>query len=100
MTQSLTSQMIDGVFPTKAVEVGKLSEICSQSSDNRLTADAYYLAAKWHDKQAAMCRAVAEDEPRIEAAIREKARAAATHHGASAAGLRLAATQILRTAAP
>ncbi|MGM4936262.1 hypothetical protein [Rhizobium sp. 768_B6_N1_8] len=31
--QSLTSQMIDGVFPTKAKAVGELSKLCAQSSD-------------------------------------------------------------------
>lgn len=61
-------------------------------------AAAYYLAAQWHDKQAAACRDIANDEPRIDAAIRTKAAQAATHHGASAAGLRLAATQIRRAA--
>jgi hypothetical protein len=30
--QSLTSQMIDGVFPTKAVDIAALSKLCSQSS--------------------------------------------------------------------
>lgn len=66
----------------------------------RQLADAYYLAANWHDKQAASCSAIAKDEPRIGADIREKARVAAIHHGASAAGLRLAATNLLRSAAP
>lgn len=60
-------------------------------------ADAYFLAAYWHDKQAATCGEIAKDDPRTGADIRERARQAATHHGASAAGLRLAATQLLRT---
>lgn len=59
-------------------------------------ATAYYLAAQWHDKQAAACRDIANDEPRIAATIRDRAAQAAIHHGASAAGLRLAATQLVR----
>ena len=62
-------------------------------------ATAYDLAAQWHDKQAAACRDIANDDPRIDATIRNRAAQAAIHHGASAAGLRLAATQIRRTAA-
>lgn len=61
-------------------------------------ATAYYLAAQWHDKQAAACRDIAKDEPRIDAATRDRAKQAAIHHGASAAGLRLAATQMRRDA--
>lgn len=34
--QSLTSQMIDGVFPTKAKPVGELSRICVQRSAGHL----------------------------------------------------------------
>lgn len=62
----------------------------------RQLADAYYLAATWHDKQKAGCEAMAKDEPRLSADIRRRAAANAVHHGASAAGLRLAATQLLR----
>lgn len=61
-------------------------------------AEAYDIAAEWHDKQAASCDAIAKDEPRIGADIRERARQAATHHRASAAGLRLAATNLRRNA--
>ena len=61
-------------------------------------ATAYYLAAQWHDKQAAVCRDISNDDPRIDAAVRDRAAAAAIHHGASAAGLRLAATQMVRAA--
>ncbi|MFC5584410.1 hypothetical protein ACFPOD_04750 [Nitratireductor kimnyeongensis] len=57
------------------------------------TAEAYELAARWHDKQAQGCREIAADEPRISAEIRERAREAAKHHAASAAGLRLASTR-------
>lgn len=66
----------------------------------RQLADAYYIAANWHDKQAASCSAIAKDEPRLGADIREKARVAAIHHGASAAGLRMAATEALRRNLP
>lgn len=70
----------------------------------RQLADAYYLAANWHDKNAADCEAISRDEPRIGAEVRERAGTAAIHHKASAAGLRLAATHLLRanhpTAAP
>lgn len=61
-------------------------------------ATAYNLAAQWHDKQAAACRDIADDDPRIDATIRAKAAQAAIHHGASAAGLRLAASQMVRAA--
>lgn len=64
----------------------------------RELATAYELAAQWHDKQAAACRDISNDEPRIDATIRERAAQAAIHHGASAAGLRLAATQLRRAA--
>ncbi|MBX5010872.1 hypothetical protein HJB67_12995 [Rhizobium lentis] len=64
----------------------------------------YFLAAKWHDKQAGYCDDVAKDDPRVDAAVRERAAMAAKHHRGSAAGLRLAATDLLRanrpTAAP
>lgn len=94
--QSLTSQMIDGVFPTKARAVGELSKEHIQSSDKRTTANAYYLAAQWHDKQAAGCDVMAKDEPRLGLEIRQRAAANAVHHRASAAGLRLSATGLLR----
>lgn len=60
-------------------------------------ATAYELAAQWHDKQAAACRDIAKDEPRLAKDIRAKAAQAAIHHGASAAGLRLAASQMVRS---
>lgn len=59
-------------------------------------ARAYYLAAEWHDAQAKRCEEIAKDEPRLSADIRSHAAANATHHRASAAGLRLAATGLLR----
>ena len=64
----------------------------------RQLATAYYLAAQWHDKQAAACKIMANDEPRLARDIRDRAAQAAIHHGASAAGLRLAATQLARSA--
>lgn len=64
----------------------------------RELATAYELAAQWHDKQAAACRDIANDDPRIAATVRDCAAAAAIHHGASAAGLRLAASQLARSA--
>lgn len=73
--------------------------IASVSADRRKRAEAYYLAAEWHDKQAAGCKEMANDEPRLSADVRARAAANAVHHGASAAGLRLAATQLLRSSA-
>jgi hypothetical protein len=64
----------------------------------RTRADAYYLAAEWHDKQAVGCDEMAKDEPRLPADIRARAAENATHHRGSAAGLRLAATTLLRAA--
>lgn len=69
-------------------------------TDPRTKADAYYLAAEWHDKQAAGCDEMAKDEPRLDWHMRERAAANAIHHRASAAGLRLAATGLLRSALP
>lgn len=54
---------------------------------------AYELAAQWHDKNYRGCMTIAKDEPRIAVDIRGRARQAAVHHSASAAGLRLAATE-------
>lgn len=62
----------------------------------RELATAYELAAQWHDKQAAACEYRAKNSFVHE--IRTNAAQAAIHHGASAAGLRLAATQIRRAA--
>ena len=57
----------------------------------------YELAAQWHDKQKKACCEIANDAPRIDAPTRAKAAVAATHHGASAAGLRNAASALIRT---
>jgi hypothetical protein len=59
-------------------------------------ADAYFIAAYWHDEQAAGCDAMAKDDPRLGAEIRKRAAANAVHHRACAAGLRLSATGLLR----
>jgi len=80
-----------------AVQAARI--IAAVSEDRRKRAEAYYLAAEWHDKQAAGCKEMASDEPRLPADVRERAAANAVHHGASAAGLRLAATQLLRSLA-
>jgi hypothetical protein len=45
-------------------------------------------AAEWHEKNARYCREVSRDEPRINLDARQKARIAASHHDASAVGLR------------
>lgn len=66
----------------------------------RQLADAYCLAAKWHDKNAADCEAISREDFRVGKVVAERARVAATHHRASAAGLRLAATNALRSALP
>lgn len=64
--------------------------------DREEKARGYELAAQWHDKQAASCREIASDGPRIDAPMRAKAAVAAIHHGASAAGLRNAASSLRR----
>lgn len=65
------------------------------TSPSQLAAS-YREAAKWHDKNATDCEAISRDEPRIGPDIRQRASDAAKHHRASAAGLRLAATNLLR----
>ena len=62
-----------------------------QPSTSLNTATAYEIAADWRDKEAAGCADIRADVPRIEEKIRERAKVAAIHHKASAAGLRLAA---------
>jgi len=60
------------------------------------TAEAYEIAAAWHDKQAAGCREIANDVPRIGPDARAKAAVAAVHHAGSAAGLRISASGLRR----
>ena len=80
-----------------AVQAARI--IAAVDADKRKRAEAYYLAAEWHDKQAVGCKEMANDEPRLSAYVRERAAANAVHHSASSAGLRLAATQLLRSLA-
>lgn len=56
-------------------------------------AEAYELAAQWHDKNWRGCRDIADDYLRVGPDVAEKAKLAASHHAASAAGLRLAAME-------
>lgn len=81
-----------------AVQAARI--IAAVAEDKRTTANAYYLAAQWHDKQASACDTMAKDEPRLGPEIRRRAAANAVHHRASAAGLRLSATGLLRAALP
>ncbi len=69
-------------------------------TDQSALADAYDLAAKWHDKNAKGCEAISRDEPRIGQDVRKRAAEAATHHRGSAAGLRLAAVDLRRKELP
>ena len=61
------------------------------------TARGYELAAQWHDKQEKACREIANDI-RVGSHVNLKAAVAAVHHGASAAGLRNAASALIRPA--
>lgn len=56
-------------------------------------ATAYELAAQWHDKNSRGCRDIADDYMRVGPDTARRAREAAAHHYASAAGLRLAAME-------
>ena len=77
-----------------AVQAARI--IAAVAKDREDKARGYDLAAQWHDKQAASCREIANDAPRIDATTRAKAAVAAIHHGASAAGLRNAASSLRR----
>lgn len=61
-------------------------------------AAAYELAAEWHDKNYRGCLAIADDYMRVGPDVAASAKAAAKHHAASAAGLRLAAVELRRKA--
>lgn len=74
-----------------------VAAIMADRASSRTKARAYYLAAEWRDTQAKGCEEMSKDEPRFTADIRGKAAANAVHHRASAAGLRLAATGLLRS---
>lgn len=77
-----------------AVQAARIITRVAKDRDDK--ARGYELAAQWHDKQAASCREIANDGPRIDAATRAKAAVAAIHHGASAAGLRSCAQGLRR----
>lgn len=77
-----------------AVQAARI--IAAVAKEREEKARGYELAAQWHDKQAASCREIANDGPRIDAPTRAKAAVAAIHHGASAAGLRNASSNFLR----
>lgn len=70
--------------------------IAAAAKEREEKARGYELAAQWHDKQEKACREIANDAPRIDATTRAKAAVAAIHHGASAAGLRNAASDLRR----
>lgn len=57
-------------------------------------ATAYDIAAKWHDKNYRGCLLIADDYARVGADVAASAKAAAKHHAASAAGLRIAAVEL------
>lgn len=63
-------------------------------------ATAYEIAAQWHDKNARGCREIADDYLRVGNDVANRAYAAAKHHDASAAGLRLAAIEQRRKRSP
>ncbi|MEZ2132496.1 MULTISPECIES: hypothetical protein [unclassified Sinorhizobium] len=79
-----------------AVQAARI--IAGVAREKRVTAEAYHIAAQWHDKQAAGCDDMAKDEPRLPADVRKRAAENAVHHRASAAGLRLSASALLRLA--
>lgn len=64
------------------------------SEKNKTTAAAYDTAAQWLDRQASMCDAVENGDPRLDQAMRAKVKSAAERHRGCAAGLRLAAAAI------
>ncbi len=76
-----------------AVQAARIIAAVAKERDEK--ARGYELAAQWHDKQEKACREIANDTPRIDAPTRAKAAVAAIHHGASAAGLRSCATQLM-----
>ncbi|MBO0129149.1 hypothetical protein [Agrobacterium burrii] len=79
-----------------AVQAARIIAAVAKEREDK--ARGYELAAQWHDKQEKACREIANDAPRIDAPTRAKAAVAAIHHGASAAGLRNAASQLMRIA--
>lgn len=61
-------------------------------------AEAYEIAADWHDKNARLFSEMSKDEPRTGDDARKKAADASIHHAGSAAALRLAALNLRRSA--
>ena len=78
-----------------AVQAARIIAAVAKEREDK--ARGYELAAQWHDKQEKACREIANDI-RVGAHVNLKAAVAATHHGASAAGLRNAASALLRPA--
>lgn len=76
-----------------AVQAARIIAAVSKDRDEK--ARGYELAAQWHDKQEKACREIANDI-RVGQHVNLKAAVAATHHGASAAGLRNAASRLMR----
>lgn len=76
-----------------AVQAARI--IAAVAKDREEKARGYELAAQWHDKQEKVCREIAGDI-RVGRHVNLKAAVAATHHGASAAGLRNAASALTR----
>ncbi len=81
-----------------AVQAARIIAAVAKEREDK--ARGYELAAQWHDKQEKACRDIANDAPRIDATTRAKAAVAAIHHGANAAGLRNAASDLLRNNNP
>lgn len=83
-------------YGSAAVQAARIIAAVAKEREDK--ARGYELAAQWHDKQEKACREIANDGPRIDAPTRAKAAVAAIHHGASAAGLRSCAHELLRPA--
>ncbi|OOO25633.1 hypothetical protein [Agrobacterium sp. YIC 4121] len=82
-------------YGSAAVQAARI--IAANAKVREETARGYELAAQWHDKQEKACREIANDI-RVGSHVNLKAAVAATHHGASAAGLRNAAAALIRPA--
>lgn len=78
-----------------AVQAARIIAAVAKEREDK--ARGYELAAQWHDKQEKACREIANDI-RVGSHVNLKAAVAATHHGASAAGLRNAASALIRPA--
>lgn len=78
-----------------AVQAARI--IAANAKEREDKARGYELADQWHDKQEKSCREIANDI-RVGSHVNLRAAVAATHHGASAAGLRSAASSLIRPA--